>query len=155
MSKILVSYFSASGTTKDVATKLAKAINGDLFEIEPQNKYISADLNWNDKESRSSKEMSDQSSRPEVKNTISNIDEYNTILLGFPIWWYTAPRIINTFIEENNLTGKNIYIFATSGGSSVDGSFADLKRSYPNINFVKAIRFSGYENGEDYINFIN
>ena len=118
MRKVLVSYFSASGVTKRVAEKIAKAINGDLFEIEPTQKYTSEDLDWTNKQSRSSIEMQDKTFRPQILNKVSNIIEYDTVVLGFPVWWYTAPTIINTFIEENNLKEKNIYIFVTSGGSS-------------------------------------
>ncbi len=142
MSKILISYFSASGVTKSVAEKISSIVNGTLFEIEPVNKYTSDDLDWTNKQSRSSIEMNDKSSRPEVKDKVSNIDDYDTILIGFPVWWYTAPTIINTFIEENNLENKNVYIFVTSGGSGVDGSFNDLKSAYSNINFVSGKRLS-------------
>ena len=154
MSKVLVSYFSASGVTKRVAEKIAKAINGDLFEIEPTQKYTSEDLDWTNKQSRSSIEMQDKTFRPQILNKVSNIIEYDTVVLGFPVWWYTAPTIINTFIEENNLEGKNIYIFVTSGGSSSEGSFKDLKNTYNNLNFISNKRFTGRESDEDYINWI-
>lgn len=154
MSKVLVSYFSASGVTKRVAEKIAKAIKGDLFEIEPTQKYTSEDLDWTNKQSRSSIEMQDKISRPQILNRISNITEYDTVVLGFPVWWYTAPTIINTFIEENNLEGKNIYIFVTSGGSGSEGSFEDLKKTYKNLNFISNKRFTGRETDEDYINWI-
>ena len=154
MSKVLVSYFSASGVTKRVAEKIAKAINGDLFEIEPTQKYTSEDIDWTNKQSRSSIEMQDKTFRPQILNKVSNIIEYDTVVLGFPVWWYTAPTIINTFIEENNLKGKNIYIFVTSGGSSSEGSFKDLKNTYNNLNFISNKRFTGRESDEDYINWI-
>ena len=154
MSKVLVSYFSASGVTKRVAEKIAKAINGDLFEIEPRQKYTSEDLDWTNKQSRSSIEMQDKTFRPQILNKVSNIIEYDTVVLGFPVWWYTAPTIINTFIEENNLKEKNIYIFVTSGGSSSEGSFKDLKNTYNNLNFISNKRFTGRESDEDYINWI-
>ena len=154
MSKVLVSYFSASGVTKRVAEKIAKAINGDLFEIEPTQKYTSEDLDWTNKQSRSSIEMQDKTFRPQILNKVSNIIEYDTVVLGFPVWWYTAPTIINTFIEENNLKGKNIYIFVTSGCSSSEGSFKDLKNTYNNLNFISNKRFTGRESDEDYINWI-
>lgn len=154
MSKILVSYFSASGVTKKVAVKVAESIKADLFEIEPVQKYTDEDLNWHDKKSRSSIEMQDKTSRPEIRNTVSNIDEYDTIIVGFPVWWYTAPTIINTFIEENNLEGKNVYVFVTSGGSSSQGSFKDLKNTYKNLDFISDKRFKGNENPEEYINWI-
>ena len=142
MNKILVSYFSASGTTRSVAEKVASIIGGDLFEIEPVNKYTDADLNWNDSSSRSSIEMKDKMSRPEIKNKVPNLSDYDTVLIGFPVWWDLAPTIINTFIEENNLENKNVYVFATSGGSSVNNSFNTLKNTYSNINFISAKRLS-------------
>jgi len=136
----LVTYFSASGTTKKIAEAIATTINGDLFEIEPQELYTNEDLNWMNKQSRSSLEMADKSSRPAIKNKVTNLDKYDKVIIGFPVWWYTAPTIINTFIEENDLTGKDIYIFVTSGGSSFAGSLKDLQNTYPNLNFVKGIR---------------
>lgn len=154
MSKVLVSYFSASGVTKSVAQKIANAVNGDLFEIEPVEKYTDEDLDWTNKESRSTVEMNNKSFRPPVLKKVSNIDEYDTVVIGFPVWWYTAPTIINTFIEENNLNGKNTYVFVTSGGSGSDGSFKDLKNSYPEINFISSKRLRGNEDSKDYINWI-
>lgn len=154
MNKKLICYFSASGVTKNVALKMAQNMPADLFEIVPKERYTSNDLDWNDKTSRSTKEMNDINSRPEILNKVENIDNYDTILLGYPIWWYTCPRIINTFMEETDLSGKKVYIFVTSGGSAAEGSFNDLKKTYPNVNFIKAKRFNGYENAEDYLNFI-
>ena len=154
MSKVLVSYSSASGVTKRVAEKIAKAINGDLFEIEPTQKYTSEDLDWTNKQSRSSIEMNNKSSRPQIVNKVPNIVDYDTVILGFPVWWYTAPTIINTFIEENNLEGKNIYVFVTSGGSGSEGSFRDLKNTYKNLNFISNKRSTGRETDQDYINWI-
>ena len=138
--KTLVCYFSATGTTKKVAEMIASSFSGDLFEIEPKIKYTSADLNWNDKFSRSTIEMEDKTSRPAVEKKVENISNYDTIILGFPVWWYTAPTIVKTFIEENDLTGKKIYVFVTSGGSSHVGSIKDLKATYPNLNFVEGKR---------------
>ncbi len=154
MSKILVSYFSASGVTKGVSQKIAGAVGGDLFEIEPKEKYTAADLDWTDKQSRSTIEMNDKSFRPEVENKIENIDEFDKVVIGFPVWWYTAPTIINTFIEENNLEGKDIYVFVTSGSSGSEGSFNDLKNTYPNLHFISSKRFNGREQNEEYINWI-
>ncbi len=154
MGKILVSYFSASGVTKGVAEKMANAINGDLFEIEPVDKYTREDLNWLNKHSRSSVEMQDKSFRPQIKSKVENIDEYDTIVIGFPVWWYTAPTIINTFIEENNLANKKVYVFVTSGGSGYEKSFDDLRNTYSKINFVKGRRFKGKETVEEYMDFI-
>lgn len=154
MSNILVSYFSASGVTKGVAEKIANAVNGDLFEIEPVQKYTDEDLDWTNKQSRSTIEMNNRSFRPPILNKVSNINEYNTVIIGFPVWWYTAPTIINTFIEENNLEGKNVYVFVTSGGTGSEGSFRDLKNTYSNINFISSKRFRGNESKEEYINWI-
>ena len=155
MKKILVSYFSASGVTKGVAEKVSNVINGDLFEIEPVDVYSSKDLDWTDEESRSSVEMKNKSFRPAIKNKVDDIDQYDTVVIGFPVWWYTAPTIINTFIEENNLEGKDIYIFVTSGSSSVDGSFNDLKNSYSNLRFIDGTRFSSSVSDEEINKFIN
>ncbi|MBP1549823.1 MAG: NAD(P)H-dependent oxidoreductase [Oscillospiraceae bacterium] len=117
MSKKLVAYFSASGVTAGVAEKLAGVSGADLYEIKPAVPYTKADLDWMNKQSRSSIEMSDLSSRPEISGRVDNMDEYDAIFVGFPIWWYVAPTIINTFLESYNLTGKTIILFATSGGS--------------------------------------
>ncbi len=154
MSKILVSYFSASGVTRGVASKIANAVNGDLFEIEPVNKYTNEDLDWTNSSSRSSVEMNNPSSRPEIKNKVSNLSDYDTALIGFPVWWDLAPTIINTFIEENNLENKKIYVFATSGGSSVNNSFNTLKNTYSNLNFISAKRFSSNIPDSDITNWI-
>ena len=155
MNKTLVSYFSASGVTKGIAEKISKAINGDLFEIEPVERYSKEELDWTNNESRSTKEMNNRSYRPPIKNKIENIELYDTILIGFPVWWYTAPTIINTFIEENDLSNKNVYVFVTSGSSSVDGSFSDLKNAYPDINFISGKRFTGNEDDTEIINWVN
>lgn len=131
----LVAYFSATGTTAEAATELAKAADADLYEIVPEKEYTAADLNWNDKNSRSSVEMKDPKSRPAIKRKVENLAQYDTVYLGFPIWWYTAPTIINTFIEANDLSGKTIIVFATSGGSTVSRATRDLQAAYPNLTF--------------------
>lgn len=154
MNKILVSYFSASGTTKNIANDISKIVGGDLFQIEPEEEYTSEDLDWTNRRSRSSIEMNDKSFRPKIKSKIDNISEYNKVIIGFPVWWYTAPSIINSFIEENNLEGKEVYIFVTYGSSSVDKSLSDLRNLYPNINFVSGKRLSSV-NEEDIRNWIN
>ena len=136
MDKLLICYFSATGTTKRVADELSEILNGDLFEIEPVNKYTSEDLDWTNKQSRSTLEMNDESSRPEVKGKVNNIEEYNKVVIGFPVWWYREPSIIDTFIEENDLKGKDIYVYVTSGGSTYDGSLKHLKEMYGELNFV-------------------
>lgn len=119
MSKKLLAYFSASGVTAKVAETLAEAIGADIFEIEPKVPYTEADLNWMDKKARSTIEMSDPASRPEIAAKRDNMKDYDTIFVGFPIWWYVAPTIINTFLESYDLTGKTIIPFATSGGSDI------------------------------------
>ena len=154
MNKILVSFFSVSGVTKDVASKIADITGGDLFEIEPACKYTDEDLNWNNASSRSSVEMNNPTSRPEVKSKVSNLSDYDTVLIGFPVWWDLAPRVINTFIEENNLESKKIYVFATSGGSSVNNSFNTLKNTYSNLNFVDAKRLTSNVSENDITSWI-
>lgn len=129
MNKALVAYFSASGTTAHVAKELAQAADADLYEIKPQVPYSKADLNWMDKKSRSSVEMNDKSSRPVLADKDANITAYDTILLGFPIWWYVAPTIINSFLESYDFSGKKIILFATSGGSGFGKTVAGLKPS--------------------------
>lgn len=133
--KVLVAYFSATGTTKNVAEKIAAETSGKLLEITPSQPYTAADLNWRDKASRSSVEMNDSNSRPSIKANGINTADYDTIFIGYPIWWDLAPRVINTFIESNNLKGKTVIPFATSGGSSITNSVKVLKETYPDINF--------------------
>jgi len=141
MTNRIVAYFSASNVTKNVAEKIAKTIDADIFEIEPKEKYSSADLNWNDKNSRSSIEMNDRSSRPEIVSALDATD-YDEILIGFPVWWYTAPTIINTFIEASNLDGKIVIPFCTSGGSGIGACEDDLKKAYPEINWKKGLKLT-------------
>ena len=131
MKKTLVVYFSATGTTKAAAQRLAKEFNADLYEITPEMPYTAADLDWRDKTSRSTIEMKDKSSRPAIKGKCENIADYDTVWIGFPVWWYTAPTIVNTFIEAHDLSGKVLNVFATSGGSDVKDSYNDLKKAYP------------------------
>lgn len=119
MSKTLVAYFSASGVTERVARTLASAIDADLYQIEPQKPYTAADLNWNDRASRSSVEMNDEHCRPEIANSVAHMDAYDTVFVGFPVWWYVEPRIIDTFLEAYDFSGKTIVPFATSGGSGL------------------------------------
>ena len=129
MKKTLVAFFSASGVTKGVAEKLAAATDGDLYEIKPAVPYTRADLNWQDRHSRSSVEMNDPSSRPELADTDAKIQDYDRIFLGFPIWWYTAPTIIRSFLESYDFTGKTIILFATSGGSGMGKTAKELASS--------------------------
>ena len=131
----LVAYFSASGVTKKAAERLAKLIGADLFEIEPAVPYTDADLNWNNKQSRSSVEMSNPDSRPEIAKKLSNMSGYDTVFVGFPIWWYVAPTIIDTFIESYDFSGKKIVPFATSGGSGMGKTVDVLKPLAPNADW--------------------
>lgn len=132
MSRKLVAYFSASGVTAKVAEKLSEAIGADIYAIEPKVHYTKADLNWMDKNSRSSVEMKDLNSRPEIAEQRDNMVEYDVIFVGFPIWWYVAPTIINTFLESYDLSGKTIIPFATSGGSDMGKTNEKLQSSCPN-----------------------
>ena len=136
-SKKLVAYFSATGTTMEASTLLAKVADAQLHEIVPETRYTPADLNWREKNSRSSIEMKDKSSRPAIANRVENMSQYDTIFVGFPIWWYVAPTIINTFLEQYDLTGKTIVPFFTSGGSGAGETLKYLKPSAPNANWVE------------------
>lgn len=137
MGKRLVAYFSASGTTKKAAEMIASAVDADIYEIVPKQPYSKADLNWMDKKSRSSVEMSDKKFRPEISNTDAPIDKYDEIILGFPIWWYVAPTIINTFLESYDFSGKKIILFATSGGSGFGNTVSELQISAPDAAIVE------------------
>lgn len=137
MSKKLVAYFSASGTTKKVAEIAAEGEKADLFEIEPKIPYTKADLDWMDKKSRSSVEMSDKKFRPEIIGNDIDLKEYDEIILGFPIWWYVAPTIINTFLEKYDFSGKKIILFATSGGSGFGNTLQELQPSAPEAVIIE------------------
>ncbi|MBR4641843.1 MAG: NAD(P)H-dependent oxidoreductase [Selenomonadaceae bacterium] len=132
MSKKLVAFFSASGSTRKLAKTLAEVVNADTYEIKPATLYTGKDLNWNDSKSRSSVEMADINSRPALADKDAKISEYDTIFLGFPIWWYVAPHIINSFLESYDFGGKTIVIFATSGGSGFGETLSQLKPSCAN-----------------------
>lgn len=133
--KILVAYFSCTGTTEKVANAIAKTVNGKLYRITPATAYTSADLDWNNKTSRSSIEMSDENSRPALGGEALNLKNYNVIFLGYPIWWNVCPRPINTFLEKYDFSGKAIIPFATSGSSSIANSVTLLKKLYPKIKW--------------------
>ena len=144
MSKKLVAFFSASngGITRSVAERLAAATGADLFQIEPQLAYTAADLDWTDKKSRSTVEMNDKSFRPAIRSMPDNLSDYDEVLVGFPIWWYVAPTIINTFLEAGDFTGKKIALFATSGGSGMGNTMAELKPSAPDAVWTGEKRFA-------------
>ena len=134
-SKALVVYFSCTGTTKAVAERLAKLVGADLVEITPEKPYTTEDLDWHNKQSRSSLEMNDPKARPACTTRIANIGEYSIVYLGTPIWWGVAPRIINTFLDAHDLSGKAVAPFATSGSSSVNKLASELKKSYPKVEW--------------------
>lgn len=137
--KILVSYFSASGVTKKVSTQLADLLNADLEEIKPIQKYSNEDLDWQNSRSRSSLEMKDENSRPQIEKPIHDLSSYDVIFVGYPIWWYVEPRIVDTYLDNFNLDGKRIIPFATSGGSSIGGSIKHLKELYPSAKIEDGI----------------
>ena len=137
MGKKLVAYVSAGGNTAKLAKKLAEAAGADLYEIRPAKAYTSADLNWQDKQSRSSIEMSDHNSRPELADKSADMSAYDTVYVGFPVWWYIAPTIINTFLESCDFSGKRIILFATSGGSGFGKAVQNLKGSAPDAEIIE------------------
>lgn len=140
--KVLVAYFSASGVTASIAKQLAGEIGADTYEIVPKNKYTSEDLNWQNDNSRSSIEMKDAKSRPELADDNAKVEGVDVIFLGFPIWWYTAPHIINTFLEQYEFSGKHVVLFATSGGTDIDKSVKDLQNTYTRIHFDGGKKFN-------------
>lgn len=143
MSKKLVAYFSASGVTKKTAEMIAEAAGADLHEIVPQEIYTAEDLDWRNKESRSSVEMKNKSFRPALAESNLSIDGYDEIFVGFPIWWNVAPTIVNTFLEKYDFSGKKIIVFATSGGSGISNSVKELKPSAPNAEVVEGKLLNG------------
>ena len=145
MAKKLVAYFSASGVTAKLAKALAEAAGADLFEIQPAVPYTSADLDWMNKKSRSSVEMSNPDSRPEIKNKVPDMGQYDTVFVGFPIWWYVAPTIINTFLESYDFSGKKIVAFATSGGSGMGKTDGILKKCAPTADWKEGKRFGSVD----------
>lgn len=149
MKKTLVAYFSASGVTESVAKNLAEAAGADLYEIKPAVAYTSADLNWMDKQARSTIEMHDKVFRPAMADTDANISEYEIIYLGFPIWWYVAPTIINTFLEAYDFDGKTIILFATSGGSGFGNTARELTGSCPGAKIIEGRVFGRRQSVDD------
>ncbi len=147
--KNLVAYFSASGVTRDVASKLNSLVGGDLFEIVPEEKYSSEDLDWTNNESRSSIEMNDSNSRPKISSKIADISQYDRIFIGYPVWWYTFPRIINTFLEEYNFSGKEIVPFCTSGSSGIGSASNDMAKIVHDAKVLEGIRLSKSSSDEE------
>ena len=149
MKKTLVAYFSASGVTAGVAKNLARAAGADLYEIKPQVPYTRADLDWNDKQARSTIEMHDKSFRPPLADKDANIREYDVVYIGFPIWWYVAPTIINTFLEAYDFSGKTIVLFATSGGSGFGNTVKELEGSCPGAKIIEGRLLNGGQSEAD------
>lgn len=143
--KVLVAYFSATGTTENAAKKLAEATGGTLHAITPKVPYSAADLDWRDHKSRCYAEMHDPASRPEISGTVANMTTYDTIYIGFPIWWDTYPSLIATFIEAHQLQGKTLIPFATSGGSGIGASVANLKKNYPTLTWKRGLLLNGVD----------
>lgn len=142
MSKVLVAYFSASGVTAKAAAKLAKAAGADLFEIVPEQAYTKADLKWQDKNSRSSVEMNDRSSRPAIKSKVEIMEQYSVVFVGFPVWWYREPSIIDTFMESYDFTGKTVVPFCTSGGSGLGSTSSNLQALAKGAKVIEGKRLS-------------
>lgn len=138
---VAVVYFSATGTTKEIARKIADVLDAETFEIVPKEAYSSDDLDYNKDSCRANQEMNDESSRPGIENDLSAVKEFDRIYIGFPIWWGTAPRIIQTFLDTNDLSGKTVYLFCTSGGSGIEQSVRDLQKLYSNVKIVSGKRF--------------
>ncbi len=143
MAKTLVAYFSASGVTKGVAEKLASAAGAELFEIVPEQTYSNEDLNWNNKKSRSSMEMNDHSCRPGIRSTVSDMGQYDCVFVGFPVWWYREPSIIDTFLEAYDFSGKTLVPFCTSGGSGLGETAANMRSLAKGAKVQDGKRFSG------------
>lgn len=155
MSKTLVAYFSASGVTARLAQTIAKAADADLYEIAPKEPYTSADLNWNNSGSRSSIEMNDKTSRPEIEGKVEDMTRYDTVFVGFPIWWYEPPRIIHTFLESYDFAGKTVVPFATSGGSGMGKTSDILQKVCPSAKVLPGKRMSVTASEAQIKNWIN
>ena len=149
MKKSLVAYFSATAVTKHVAEELAAVIDADLFEIVPEKMYTKADLDWTNNESRSTIEMQNKNCRPKIESRVRDLKKYDVIFLGFPIWWYREPSIIDTFVESHNFEGKTIVPFATSGGSDIDDTYKNIKALAPKAKVEKGKLFDAGEEIED------
>lgn len=149
-----VVYFSATGNTSSVADTLAEALGAEIYEIVPETAYTEADLNYNDDSSRANQEMEDETARPGISSDLSAAAAYETVYIGYPIWWGTAPRIINTFLESYDLSGKTIYTFCTSGSSGVETSIGDLRSAYPDLNIAGGRRFSASASADEIGNWL-
>lgn len=149
MSKVLVAYFSAGGVTAKVAERLTKEIGAELFEIEPETPYTDQDLDWQNKKSRSSVEMNDRDCRPAIRSEVENMGQYDLVFVGFPVWWYREPSIIDTFMEAYDFSGKTVVPFATSGGSLIGDSGKNMQVLAPNARVVQGKRFAVNTSGQE------
>ena len=152
---VLVAYFSATGTTEGVAENIAAGLNADLYEIVPQEPYTDADLNYNDDDSRSTIEMNDPDARPAISGSVENMEQYDIVFIGYPIWWGEAPRIISTFVESYDFSGKTIVPFCTSGGSGIGSSAEDLEELTSGAEWLSGSRLRGSESQEDVMEWVN
>lgn len=153
--KILVAYFSATGTTKGVAQTAAEVMGADIYEIVPETPYTSDDLNYNDNDSRSTKEMNDKSSRPAISGSVADMDQYDIVFIGYPIWWGDAPRIVSTFMESYDFSGKTVVPFCTSGGSGVGSSGKNLEALTSGADFKQGQRLAGRASRDEVVNWIS
>ena len=153
--KVLVAYFSATGTTKGVAERIADGLNADLYEIVPQQPYTEADLNYRDNNSRSTVEMNDPDARPEISGSVENMAQYDIVFLGYPIWWYDAPRIMSTFVESYDFSGKTIVPFCTSGGSGIGSSASNLEKLTSGAIWLDGNRLSGSDSQDTVMEWVN
>ena len=154
-SNILVAYFSATNTTEGVAEHIANGLNAELYEIVPEQPYTSADLDWNDNDSRSTIEMNDPNARPEISGSVENMDQYDVVFIGYPIWWGEAPRIISTFMESYDFSGKIIVPFCTSGGSGIDSSAANLEQLTSGAQWLEGHRLNGSDSQDEVMEWVN
>lgn len=153
--KVLVAYFSATGTTKGVAEHIANGLNADIYEIVPEDPYTDADLNYNDNNSRTTIEMNDPSARPAISGSVDNMDQYDIVFLGYPIWWGEAPRIVSTFMESYDFSGKTIVPFCTSGGSGVGSSATNLEQLTSGANWLEGRRLNGRDSQDTVMEWVN
>lgn len=154
-SKVLVAYFSATNTTEGVAEHIANGLNADLYEIVPENPYTDADLNYSDNNSRSTVEMNDPSARPAISGSVENMEQYNVVFIGYPIWWYDAPRIVSTFMESYDFAGKTIIPFCTSGGSGIGDSAANLEQLTSGARWLEGRRLNGGASQDEVMEWVN
>lgn len=153
--KVLVAYFSATGTTKGVAEHIANGLNADIYEIIPEEPYTDADLNYNDNNSRSTIEMNDPSLRPAISGSVENMEQYDIVFIGYPIWWGEAPRIVSTFVESYDFSGKTVVPFCTSGGSGVGSSATNLEQLTSGATWMEGRRLNGSDSQETVMEWVN